>query len=66
MTIAKKHNAVPNSNPPSQVMDGYLLRIRLPTLKIDHLPRGIPAQIVRDARGHGLRFMSASDVLFRS
>jgi hypothetical protein len=26
----------------------------------------IPAQIVRDARGHGLRFMSASDVLFRS
>ena len=57
MTIAKKHNAVPNSNP--------FTSNRRVSCKIDHYPWN-SAQIVGDARDHGLRFMSASDVLFRS
>jgi hypothetical protein len=66
MTIAKKHNAVPNSNPPSQVIDGYLASNSASNPQNRSFTGGIPAQIVRDVRDHGLRFMSASDVLFRS
>ena len=66
MTIAKKHNAVPNSNPPSQAIDGYLASNSASNPQNRSFTPRIPAQIVRDVRDHGLRFMSASDVLFRS
>jgi hypothetical protein len=66
MTIAKKHNAAPNSNPPSQVIDGYLALNSASNPQYRSFTRGIPAQIIRDVREHGLRFMSAGDVLFRS
>src|SRR6266567_3448267 len=66
MTIAKKHNAAPNSNPPLQVVDGYLASNSASNPQNRSFTRGIPAQIVRDVRDHGLRFMSASDVSFRS
>ena len=66
MTIAKKHNAVPNSNPPSQVIDGYLASNSASNPQNRSFAHKIPARIVRDVRDHGLRFMSAGDVLLYS
>jgi hypothetical protein len=66
MTFAKKHNAASNSNPTSQVTDGHLASNSAPNPQNRSFSHKIPAQIVRDTRDHGLRFMSAGDVLFRS
>jgi hypothetical protein len=66
MTIAKKHNAVSNSNPPSQVIDGYLASNSASNPQNRSLPVEFRRRSFATARDHGLRFMSASDVLFRS